>query len=69
MQTAFSSPQEAFGHNVAAGIFVPVARHLREDIREDRLAEGIGLTLQMYLRYAERGVILDDALLVHACRE
>jgi hypothetical protein len=62
-----SSPQDVFGNKVAAGIFDPVARHLREDIREDRLADGIGLTFEMYLRYADRGVILDDAILVHAC--
>jgi len=67
MQTALSSPRATFGHKVAAGIFDPVARHLREDIREDRLAEGIGLTFEIYLRYVDRGFVLDDALLVHAC--
>ena len=64
---ASPSTRDAFGQKVARGIFKPVARHLREDLRDDRLAEGIGLTFEMYLRYAERGVTIDDALLVHSC--
>jgi hypothetical protein len=39
----------------------------REDIRDDRLAQGVGLTFELYLRNADRGVVIDDALLVHAC--
>ena len=61
------SARDSFGVKVAAGMFNPVARHLREDIRDDRLADGIGLTFVMFMRYAERGVVIDDALLVHAC--
>jgi hypothetical protein len=58
----------AFENKVRAGIFNPVARFLPEDVREDRLQEGIALTWAMYQRYAERGELLDDAILVHACR-
>lgn len=68
MHEASSSARDLFAAKVACGIFRPVARHLREDLREDRLAEGIGLTFEVYQRYAERGVFIDDALLVHACR-
>ena len=62
------SARDTFGDKVAAGIFDPVARHLRDDLREDRLADGIGLTFETFMRYAERGVVMDDALLVHHCR-
>ena len=59
--------RDTFAEKVAAGIFNPVGRHLREDIRDDRLAEGVALTFEMFMRYAERGVVIDDALLVHSC--
>jgi hypothetical protein len=62
------SARDRFADKVAAGIFKPVGRHLREDIREDRLAEGVALTFEMFTRSAERGVVIDDALLVHHCR-
>jgi hypothetical protein len=54
------SARQAFADS-SRGIFDPVARHLREDLREDRLAEGIGLTFEMYKRYAECGVIDNGA--------
>jgi hypothetical protein len=60
--------RHAFDQKVRAGIFAPVARHLPEDIREDRLQDAVCQTWAMYERYAERGELLDDAILVHACR-
>jgi hypothetical protein len=62
------SARDRFADKVARGIFKPVGRHLREDIREDRLAEGVALTFEMFARSAERGLVIDDALLVHHCR-
>jgi hypothetical protein len=50
------------------GIFNPVARHLREDLVEDRMAEGVGMAFEMFQKNAVRGHVMDDALLVHACR-
>jgi len=60
--------RRAFENKIKRGIFNPVARHLHEDIREDRMQDALAQTWAMYERYAERGEILDDALLVHACR-
>jgi hypothetical protein len=62
------SIRSSFDQKVRAGIFNPIRRHLASDIAEDRLQEGIGLTWAMYLRAAEQGKELDDALLVHSCR-
>jgi hypothetical protein len=59
----------AFAAKVRKGIFRPVLRHLPEHVAEDRLQEGVCLTYEMYARYAERGVVLDDAVLVHSCRQ
>jgi len=59
----------AFAAKVRKGIFRPVLRHLPEHVAEDRLQEGVCLTYEMYVRYAERGVVLDDAVLVHSCRQ
>jgi DNA-directed RNA polymerase specialized sigma24 family protein len=66
--TVSTDLRAAFENKVRAGIFNPVARFLPEDVREDRLQEGIALTWAMYQRYAERGELLDDRILVHACR-
>ncbi len=68
MHEASSSARDLFAAKVSRGIFRPVARHLRDDLRDDRLAEGVGQVYEMFARYAERGVVLDDGLLVHACR-
>jgi hypothetical protein len=59
--------KRAFAAKVARGMFQPVARHLRSDIAEDRLAEGIAMTFELYARNATQGRILPDAVLVHAC--
>jgi hypothetical protein len=56
-----------FEKKIRRGIFNPVARFLPEDVREDRLQDAIAQTWQMYERYAERGELLDDAILVHSC--
>ncbi len=67
MHEASCSARDLFAAKVSRGIFRPVARHLRDDLRDDRLAEGVGMTFEMFTRYAERGVHIDDAILVHAC--
>jgi hypothetical protein len=59
--------KDLFAAKVRAGIFAPVARHLREDLAQDRLAEGVALTFQMYAKSVAEGAPMDDALLVHAC--
>jgi len=64
-----SSASTAFAAKVERGIFNPVARYLPEHVAEDRLQEAVCLTYEMYLRYAGRGVILDDAVLVHSCHQ
>jgi len=56
-----------FADKVRRGIFSPVARHLREDLVEDRLAEGVGMAFEQYVRSAARGRPMPDALLVQAC--
>jgi hypothetical protein len=58
---------QAFAEKVRAGIFRPVARHLREDLVEDRMAEGIGMAFEQYLTRAAEGRVMPDALLVQAC--
>ena len=68
MHEADSSARDLFADKVSRGIFNPVARHLRDDLRDDRLAEGVAQTFEIFARKADRGVLLDDALLVHACR-
>lgn len=61
---------QAFDHKVRKGIFNPVARYLTNlATAEDQLQDAICQTWMMYRRYAdEKGVILDDALLVKKCR-
>ena len=56
-----------FDKKVRRGIFNRIARLLPKDVREDRLQEGIALTWATHQRHAERGVLLNDAILVHAC--
>jgi hypothetical protein len=68
MTVATCDVRDAFAQKVKRGIFDPVARHLREDLRDDRLAEGVALTFEKYAKEAEQGTVLDDALLVHVCR-
>ena len=58
----------AFGRHVEAGIFNPIRRHLRPDIADDRMAEGLGLIFEIFKAKALIGVELDAALLVHAAR-
>jgi hypothetical protein len=48
-------------------MFAPVARHLREDLVEDRLAEGIGMAFEQYVNSVAEGRPMEDALLVRAC--
>ena len=61
----------AFEEKVRAGMFNPVARHLTNpDTADDRMQEGLALNRKMYRdRIVNRGLVLDDAILVHACRQ
>jgi len=61
----------SFNDKIRRGMFKSVARHLTNpDTAEDRMQEGLALTWEMYQRYAlEKDVVLDDAVLVHACRQ
>jgi len=59
-----------FNKKVKDGMFEPVARWVTGPDSEDRLQEGVSQTFEMYARYAlEKGVVLDDAILVHSCRQ
>jgi DNA-directed RNA polymerase specialized sigma24 family protein len=60
--------RRVFEDKIKRGIFKPIERFLHEDIREERMQEALGLTWRLYADHAERGEILDDALLVHACK-
>lgn len=57
-----------FADKVRRGIFQPVMRRIQGPDPEDRLAEAVGLVFEEYQRAARRGVVLEDAVLVHACR-
>ena len=59
------SARAAFDEKVRAGIFNPIARHLHDEIRDDRLAEGIASAWRLY-RIHDGDV--DTALLVHHAR-
>lgn len=58
-----------FTDKVKRGIFEPAARRIPDDAREDRLAEAVAMTFEMFARYARRGKILPDPILVHSCRQ
>ena len=62
---------EAFTEKVKAGMFAPVERFLTNpDTAEDRLAEGIALTFEMFKdRIVNRDLVLDDGILVHAAKQ
>jgi DNA-directed RNA polymerase specialized sigma24 family protein len=66
-EAATADVKQSFAEKVARGIFRPVARHLREDLVEDRLAEGIGMAFEQYVSRAARGEVMNDAVLVMAC--
>jgi DNA-directed RNA polymerase specialized sigma24 family protein len=57
-----------FAAKVEKGIFRPVLRHVTGSDPEERLAEAVALVFEMFRRYARRGVLLDDPILVVACR-
>ena len=57
-----------FAAKVRRGIFRPVARHLREDLVEDRLAEGIGMAFEQYMHSVAECRPMPDAVLVRACQ-
>ncbi|WP_437899209.1 hypothetical protein [Sorangium sp. So ce124] len=59
--------RRSFEDKIKRDIFNPVARLLPEHVREDRPQDAIAQIWAMYERYAERGELLDDAILVHSC--
>lgn len=59
--------KEMFEEKYRRGIFQAVARHLRGDLVEDRLAEGVAMAFVQYKENAARGHVMADAVLVHAC--
>jgi len=59
--------KRSFAAKVARGMFQPVARHLRSDIQEDRLAEGIAMAFELYAKSVADGHPVNDAILVHRC--
>ena len=61
---------EAFEAKVRRGIFRPIGRFLMgyPDGGEDRLQEAVCTSWDLYRRHGLRGEVMDDALLVHACR-
>jgi hypothetical protein len=63
-----SEIQDHFSDKIKAGIFRPIMRHLPGNVAADRLQDALGLTWRLYREHAERGDVLEDALLVHACR-
>jgi hypothetical protein len=67
IQAATADVRASFEMKVKSGMFNPVARHLREDLVEDRLAEGIGMAYEQYISRAAEGRVMPDALLVQAC--
>lgn len=61
--------RSSFNDKVKRGIFSPVARHITNlTDAEDWLQEAVCMTFEMAARYAERGQVLNDAILVHSCR-
>jgi hypothetical protein len=62
---ATADVKNAFDLKVRAGIFRPLERHLREDLVEDRMAEGVAMAFAQFIGSAAEGRPLDDALLVH----
>jgi hypothetical protein len=61
--------RKQFEEKVRRGIFRPVARYItRAADPEERLAEAVAMTFELYAVHARRGEVLDDGVLVHHCR-
>jgi DNA-directed RNA polymerase specialized sigma24 family protein len=62
---------QEFSNKIERGLFRPVDRFISDRSEaEDRLQDAICQTWATYRRYAtEMGVVLDDPLLIHACRQ
>jgi hypothetical protein len=60
--------RSSFDQKIRSGMFKPITRRLHADMAEDRSQDALALVYEQYRRHAERGEILDDALLVHAAR-
>ena len=61
----------AFADKLNRKIFHPVKRHIKIDHEaEDRWQDAVAQTWAMYSRYArDKDTVLDDAILVHSCRQ
>ena len=55
MPAATADVKREFARKVEKKMFAPVARHLREDLVEDRLAEGVGMAFEQYVQQRGRG--------------
>lgn len=62
---------QEFSDKIKQGIFNPVDRFITDRAEaEDRLQDAVCQTWQMYMRYGtEKGVVLEDAILVHSCQQ
>jgi DNA-directed RNA polymerase specialized sigma24 family protein len=67
MPAATADASREFARKVEKKMFAPVARHLRKDLVEDRLAEGIGMAFEQFAKSVAEGRPMEDALLVRAC--
>jgi hypothetical protein len=67
IQAATADVRASFEMKVKSGMFNPIARHLREDLVEERLCEGIALVFIQFVRSCDKGEPMSDALLVQAC--
>ena len=66
--TQIATIRSSFNEKIRSGMFRPIVRRLHADIAEDRSQDALGLVYQQFVRHAEKGIILDDALLVYAAR-
>jgi len=64
------SPQvhQQFDRLMRKHAFSPIRRFLTSVDSDDRLAEGIAMSYEAALRKADQGVLLDDAIVIHAAR-
>jgi hypothetical protein len=61
--------RKEFEEKVRRGVFRRVARYVtRAADPEERLAEAVAMTFELYAAHARRGDLLDDGVLVHHCR-
>jgi hypothetical protein len=59
---------QQFDRLMRKGAFDPIRRFIRAGDADDRVSEGVAQTLELALRKAARGELMDDALVVFAAR-